>query len=673
MGTSEKTGEEPSEQPGIEQPVSEQREVPLGPRRVRIAGFARLGTPREWVAHPLVWFGILCLWFCVRYVTQEPTTAYTASFSVHGDGTYYYLYLRSALFDRDFDFTNDLALVGQPFSLGISKITGRPKNFWTCGTAIFWAPFAAYARLQLAVTNALGVTNEVPNGAGPVFQRIALFGSLAWGLVAAWVTLAFSRKAFGWSNAFFAVLAVCFATPLSWYMLRQPSFSHAVSAAAVALFVWVWYAGQGKRTWLGWAGLGGLLGLAMLVRPQDAIHTVLPFYEWLILAVAAGRMRDRRQLAELVAKGFVFALSATAVYGLQILAWKAIYGRWYLDAHDSTFLDFRTSRFLEVLYSSRAGLFAWHPITYVAVFGLVGAAISRRLAPDFRRFARLALVIIALQALINGATVDWWGGWSFGGRRFLGCSLYFGFGLAAALAGLIALIQRHSTFFLKVALPALLLSVPIALNGQMFDDYASGRITPAIPQDMLSVWTGATSRLMSSAYDVTGNLGSAPLNWWLAANADVSPSRYDRLSPVEMFYDRRTPAVLSLSDDRFALGGFGPKATVEAQAANWVTGQHSTWGFALRKAEALVGDVTVFVPRVPSRIRISLGGRQVGTHDLRAVGWATVHFDVPRGALRSGINVAHVEQQIPSPALPVVANTLSGLAWGTLTLTPKVP
>ncbi|MDX2022375.1 MAG: glycosyltransferase family 39 protein [Deltaproteobacteria bacterium] len=596
--------------------------------------------------------------------------AHTASPYAQGDGTYYYLYLRSALFDRDLDFSNDLALLGQPFNLGISHITGRPKNFWTCGSAVFWSPFAAYARIHLAVTNALGITNEIPNGAGPIAQRITLFGSVAAGLAALWLTFALCRRTFSARNSLFAVVALAFATPLSWYMLRQPSFSHANSAVAVAIFVTLWYGTQGGRSTRVWVLLGAALGLAMLVRPQDAIHAVLPLTEWCVLALAALRLRERKALGSLVIKGLAFALSATSVYFVQLLAWRRIYGRWVLDPHEAHFLEFKSSRFLEVLFSSRFGLFSWHPLVYVAVIGLVAVALSGRIEKKARTFARLALVVFALQAIVNGATVDWWGGWSFGGRRFLGCTIYFGFGLAMVLDSIVAAAQRWSSIVLKFALPMALLFVPSIINLQLADDYGAKRIPPGLPQDMLQLWTGATSRILASVYDSTGNIGSAPLNWWLAAAANTSPAKYDLLSSAETFYDHRAPESILLSDDRYSLAGFGPKMTLEGRVAHWVQGAEATWGFALRRAEAIVADVTVFVPRAPAHVRLVVGGSEVAKQDLPSPGWTHFNFLLPATSLRSGINIARIEQLAPAPT----NNTdLPGLAWGTVTLAPAKP
>jgi len=82
---------------------------------------------------------------------------------------------------------------------------------------------------------------------------------------------------------------------------------------------------------------------------------------------------------------------------------------------------------LDVLFSGFHGLFSWHPVTLAGVVGL--AWLWRR---DRFLTAALALVFI-VQVLVIGSYASWWGGTSFGARRFINCSAIFALGLAAAL------------------------------------------------------------------------------------------------------------------------------------------------------------------------------------------------------------------------------------------------
>jgi hypothetical protein len=632
----------------------------------------RPGGPR-WYSYTGLCFAALALFFSVRYVIQEPAPISTASPYAHGDGVYYYVYLRSLMFDGDVDFTNDLSVVGNPFHLGVSRL-GKPRNFWTGGTALFWSPFAFIAQAHLTVSHWLGWNEEPRNGAGPKFQRITLFGSVFWGLIALGLIGWLVRPMFGERSAVYAMLAVAFASPLHWYMLRQPSFSHASSAAAVALFVAYWYRSQDQRSLRGWVGLGLLLGLAMLVRPQNALHALLPLSEWLPMFMAAARSKNLRRVLSALAHGFAFALPASGLYFLQMLAWKGIYGKWMLDAHEASFLDFTSSRFLETLFASRMGLFAWHPLLYVAFFGLVGTALYPGLPRKVRRFASWAVAVFLLQAVVNGAAVDWWAGWSFGGRRFMDCSIYFGVGLAAALHALVHLATRASAWITKAALPMLVIALPSVMSAQLAEDYMLRRIPPGQPQVMEAVWTGATSRIISKIYQVTGNWGSIPLNWWLAGAAGVSPARYDMLSSNEVLYDRSS-AVVPLLDTRFALEGFAAPETIDGRPGGRMDGDKAILGFALRKAEALDAHFDVYASTAGVKLQVSAQGRVFHEHVFDKPGWQTAAFEMPKWVLRSGINLIHLQSSALSQGQshgPANVQT-HGLAFSALTLTRKAP
>jgi hypothetical protein len=89
---------------------------------------------------------------------------------------------------------------------------------------------------------------------------------------------------------------------------------------------------------------------------------------------------------------------------------------------------------LKVLFSNERGLFVWSPLSLLATMGLVS------LTRSHRQRSAVFLGMIALQALMNGGVVDWWGGWSFGMRRMT--ELYPVF-----VIGLVVFLDRVPAFF----------------------------------------------------------------------------------------------------------------------------------------------------------------------------------------------------------------------------------
>jgi hypothetical protein len=124
---------------------------------------------------------------------------------------------------------------------------------------------------------------------------------------------------------------------------------------------------------------------------------------------------------------------------------------------------------LEVLFSGFHGLFSWSPITLIGVLGLI---------PLARRNNRVALalfVVFAAQVAVIGSYDTWWGGASFGARRFINCMPIFAMGLAALLDDLRVPAHRFAT-----ALIALL----ILWNFGLAVQYSTGIIPRDQPVEM---------------------------------------------------------------------------------------------------------------------------------------------------------------------------------------------
>jgi hypothetical protein len=87
------------------------------------------------------------------------------------------------------------------------------------------------------------------------------------------------------------------------------------------------------------------------------------------------------------------------------------------------FMVWLAPRGSEVLFSTRNGWFSWTPVQAV---GIVGLLLSLRRTP---RLSGVLLFGVLLQVWTNGAVWDWWGGASFGGRRFDSCLVAVAYGL----------------------------------------------------------------------------------------------------------------------------------------------------------------------------------------------------------------------------------------------------
>jgi hypothetical protein len=129
-------------------------------RRVRAAGRAAVRRG-HWLA--LALFAVLV---SLQYSSATPVRAPVGVPEAHGDGLYYYAYLRSLAFDHDVRLENDYQLLGDQFHAGINPLTKRAQNVFTIGPALFWMPFVPLAhalearhQLQVPETRAPNILN----------------------------------------------------------------------------------------------------------------------------------------------------------------------------------------------------------------------------------------------------------------------------------------------------------------------------------------------------------------------------------------------------------------------------------------------------------------------------------------------------------------------------------
>ncbi|MGE3191577.1 MAG: hypothetical protein AB7N90_17975, partial [Vicinamibacterales bacterium] len=337
---------------------------------------------------------------------------------ITSDGAIYFSQLRSVLFDGDLDVAREFAVLGQP---------PRPHYVVPIGPTLLWLPLYGIVAVIDAAGRAVGAWaapgDPTAAGLGLPYVRAVLLTSFAAGAAGLAAIHARLRRDFEPGVAALASLLLFGATPLFWYMVYEPSMTHAASFGLVALFVVQadrWVPGPTPRQAV---ALGALIGLAFLARPQEALFALYPG----LLALSAPGSRGERIGGALRLAGWALlgALPFLLMQGVHTWILLSLYP--FRVAGDGGYLAFGNSRILDVLFSSWHGFLSWTPVAYIAVVGTV--AYIRR---DWR-WAATALVVLAGMAWVNGAAEDWAGGWSFGGRRFTSTLVLLAPGLAMAI------------------------------------------------------------------------------------------------------------------------------------------------------------------------------------------------------------------------------------------------
>jgi len=473
------------------------------------------------------------IWWIGREDHHQPTA------DLHADADYYYVYLPSLL-HGDLDFTDEYKETHNWYRLGRTP-TDRPANVFGIGPAVLDAPLFAIGH---AIARATGARSD---GFSPWEVRLFTWSSLLWSLGAVLVAYRLVRRRLGGGAlALAGPIIAALAGPIVYYAVRQPGYAHPMATFFAALFVERWDASYDHpRTVRTWIVLGATLGAAALARPQLALWGVL-------LARAAWddlrAVRNARVLLPWLAGG----AAALIVFAPQLIAWKILYGSWYVVPQGPGFMRWDAPCWSEVLFSSRNGLFPWSPALLVFAIAL---------CTQLRGHGRLAGGLLGgflLQAIANGAVWDWWAGGSFGGRRFDSAYITFAFGAAALFAWAARAIAaardrswrakvRASLAMAWLVVIACLTAANLHLVG--LTTVTSARITggEAASQVIAKRVGGVHGRVASWA----SSLSNLPVRAAFAWKHDVDLRAYDRMIGVHVLGDTY-PGLNSYADQRTA-------------------------------------------------------------------------------------------------------------------------
>ena len=223
--------------------------------------------------------------------------------------------------------------------------------------------------------------------------------------------------------------------------------------------------------------------------------------------------------------GLAATVVAALVFAPQLLTWRYLFGA-FAAPQGEGFMQWgrpTLENALNVLFWSKNGLVSWHPIYWVAAVGF-GLALWRQ-----PRFAGLLLLGIVWQWYVNTVCADLWAGWSFGNRRFLGISILFAFGMAAALEEALRLGSRVlRKKALAKALPGIALAaamVPLlVVNVGMTRGVLIGKVRTSNSQDMRGVYRGAVESLVPGLWDRSGLATVANAIWRWVGNPISAPA-----------------------------------------------------------------------------------------------------------------------------------------------------
>jgi len=542
---------------------------------------------------------------------------------INGDGVMYYVYVRSCLKDFDVDLANEYTHYGliTRSDLGWPTKTGLRRSIFSVGPAVVWAPFFLLGEGVARAESLLGGEPDL-SGYGPEHRNAVALGSLLYGFAAVLLIHGLLRRHFGEATALLAALLAWLATFLHWYMVQQPTMSHAPAAFAAALGVWLWDRDRGRRSAWGFFTLGLALGLAMCIRWQSGVLLLLPGLELL------GRLRrEPAALGRLAGLGALLGLGAFVGAFPQLAVWKALYDEWLLryPPHGADFVRLNHPFVLETLFSSRHGLLSWTPVFWLGYLGFV---------PLLRRRPALALPLLAplvLMTYVNMCSGDWWAGGSFSNRRFDSLLPILALGFAASLDALRAFVARRP----QVALA--LVAVPLVTWNVTLAEQLRRNLIPRDDTAAFSRMAGGSARVVA---DSVGSPMTWPASWIFAWRHGRPPSQYDLLAGKYLFYRQNNlggHVEVGAPGDEALLGeGFGPIVSHEGATARPFRDEARLFA-PLDVPEDLGIRLRAVSPAGPSEVRVAVNGREVGRF-LAGSQWGEHRVAAGAGYWRREIN-----------------------------------
>jgi hypothetical protein len=500
------------------------------------AGQWRTFVAETWDLHALA--TLLLVSLAVQFADTHGVTT---------DGVIYFSQLRSAIFDRDLEVAAEFAFLGQP---------ARPTHVVPIGPTFVWLPLYVAVAIIDAVARGLGVASPpsptTSLGLTLPYVRAALVSSFAIGALGLFVLQRRLRKEFSPAVAFAAIAMLFAATPLVWYMVYEPSMTHAASFGFVACFIvaaarWT----NGEITARRSIALGVLLGLAVMTRPQEALFALFPPILLLFATDSiAAKTRAALRLAMWAFVGVAPFLALQALHSMVLLnreQFALVGGGGYLDVWNS--------RWADTLWSSWHGFFSWTPVAYLAFVATFFYAFRSR------GWAVAAIVIVMLMAWVNGSTADWSAGWSFGGRRFISVLAVLAPGLALIVHGLVR----------KPAVAVGLLTIgAVTWNGLLLAQYERGMLSAGAPTSFAQIIRQQAALVTRSPFVYPF---AFPANAFFAWRTGLPIDHYDLLGSESL----RDGIALQMNADaaRYLTAGWGSRVTDPFGELRWIDGSRA--------------------------------------------------------------------------------------------------
>ncbi len=344
-----------------------------------------------------------------------------------GDDSGYYAFLRSAFFDRDFDFINEINYAHSDRFMS----TGYVFNNWQIGQSILFIPFFLIGHLVASLYNSLGYPVSLDGYSAPyyIFTAIASQTYIFAGLLLLFSIL---KQYFENRVALISVLVIWLSTPLIYYSFIRQRMAHSVEFFTSVIFIWYWLRSRNSKIMFEHALLGAILGLLCMIRSINICFLGLYLTDQIVL------LRSNQNCPDSMIKTLSICIASFGIFLIvmlmpQIYTWYQINGVPFPVRH----IQFAgqgiiTTSFLPLLkkifsffLDMQWGLIFSAP---VLIIGLIGVSKENGYYKSFRTGLCSYLVILFLIINLYPESSD-----AYGHRHLISATAVFALGLAAVL------------------------------------------------------------------------------------------------------------------------------------------------------------------------------------------------------------------------------------------------
>lgn len=406
-------------------------------------------------------FNTTSLLLLVFFILCFLTILWRPSWQIGGDGFGYYSYIRSFIFDKDFNLQNEFALFDvlnnydtvQAWQTSVSQIA----NPFAIGAAILWSPFVFVAFI---VSHIFNFDNPYfISGFNFPYQVAVTMGTWTYFLLGIAILFQTLKKIIGHSYAWLAIVNTIAISPVPFYLIYEPSMAHALTVFSSSLFFCVVYKiyKAEQIDYLDYLYLGLSVALLFLLRWQDIVFALIALF---IILYKIYLNKDYKKYIRAIGISLVAFVLLSSV---QFLMWKHLFGTWLAIPQGASFFNLTSPHFWQFLFSSHHGMLAVHPLLIFPLLGLVLFYKQDKL------LTKLLIFVLLIQIYINCAIYDWYGGGSFGARRMVSSFFIFSLGMAYFIK---TIFKRKIILVLCI----LLVFTGIIFNALLMMSYARGII-----------------------------------------------------------------------------------------------------------------------------------------------------------------------------------------------------